>query len=212
MREVTKYGKTVEEAVSFALDELNASADQVKIHVLEKPRVGFLGIGVRRALVHVTLKKTPFDFGIEYLENVIEKMNVSANVQVIDRNNRLCHCLFSGRQASELIGRHGRTINALQLLANLVVNEHAAHQMHLLVDAENYREQRKQALIALAGRMADRVGRSGRNYRFPPMPAFERKMIHHALSNHRGVKTFSSGNDPHRCVVITKNKAVQENI
>ncbi|MFT8363832.1 MAG: RNA-binding cell elongation regulator Jag/EloR [Sporolactobacillus sp.] len=209
MREVTKYGKTVNEAVSFALEELNATPDQVTTEVLENPRKGFLGFGVRRALVRVISKKMPFDFGIDYLENVIDKMNINAHLQVVDRSARICHCRFSGRQAPELIGRHGQTLNALQLLANIAVNKQSEHHIQLYVDAANYRQERKAQLNRLAGQMAERVKRTGRDYHFPPMPSFERKIIHGALAGKQKLITFSVGEEPRRYVVI-KNKRISK--
>lgn len=203
MREVTKYGKTVEEAVSFALDELNATEEQVETQVMVQPRSGFFGIGAKRALVRVILKKTAFDSGMAYLESLIDKMGLTANIQVKDRNNRLCHCQFTGKDAAQLIGKNGQTLNALQFLTNLVVNKNSDHRMRLEIDAENYREKRKAELNDLARRMAHKVIQSGHAYRFQAMPAFERKIIHAALADDRQVETASFGEDPRRYVTLS---------
>ncbi|MFT8318103.1 MAG: RNA-binding cell elongation regulator Jag/EloR [Sporolactobacillus sp.] len=211
MREVTKYGKTVEEAVSFALEELNATEEEVEIQVIDQPRSGFLGIGARRALVRVTLKKTAFDSGREYLEDLIDKMGLTANIQVKDRNSRLCHCQFTGKDAAKLIGKQGQTLNALQFLANLVVNKQSDHRMKLEIDAENYRETRKAQLSGIAHRMADKVAESGRSYRFQAMPAFERKIIHAALAGDHQVETSSFGEEPRRHVTISRRKPASKN-
>lgn len=202
MREVSKYGKTVDLAVSSALEELNATVDQVEVTVIERPRGGFLGIGSRKALVSVTLKKTPFDSGIDFLRNLIEKMDISAHIQVSDKSGRICRCQFVGRDVSQLIGRHGQTLNALQYLANLVVNKNSDHRMTLILDAENYRETRKKALISLADRVGERVAKTGKAYRFEPMPSFERKIIHSELAGNSKVETFSFGEEPRRYVTV----------
>ncbi|GGL57840.1 RNA-binding cell elongation regulator Jag/EloR [Sporolactobacillus putidus] len=202
MREVSKYGKTVELAISSALEELNATADQAEIIVVERPRSGFLGIGSKKALVRVTLKKTPFDSGIDFLKNLIEKMEISAHVQVSDKNGRICRCQFVGHDVSQLIGKHGQTLNALQYLANLVVNKNADHRMTLMLDVGNYRETRKLALISLADRVAEKVAKTKKTYRFDPMPSFERKIIHSELAGKSLIETFSFGEEPHRYVTV----------
>lgn len=207
MREVTKYGKTVDGAISSALEELNATADQVEITVIEQPRAGFLGIGSKKALVKVTLNKTPFDSGIDFLKNLIEKMDISAHIQVKDKSDRVCSCQLVGLDVSQLIGKHGQTLNALQFLANMVVNKNSGHRMTLMLDAENYRETRKQALIALADRIAEKVAKTGEAYRFEPMPSFERKIIHAKLARNSRVETFSFGEEPRRYVTVIRPRS-----
>ncbi|WP_100486579.1 RNA-binding cell elongation regulator Jag/EloR [Sporolactobacillus pectinivorans] len=202
MREVVKYGKTVAEAVSFALEELNATEEQVKTEILVKPRFGFLGIGSRKALVRVKLNQTAFDEGISFLKDVVNVLGLSVHVQVKDKTKRFCHCVFSGRDAAHLIGKHGETLNALQFLANSVVARHSDSRMRLFVDAENYREIRKKALIRLAERIAAQVVATGKTYRFKPMPFFERKLIHVDLAKNDQVRTRSFGEEPYRCVAV----------
>ncbi|RYL90887.1 protein jag [Sporolactobacillus sp. THM7-4] len=202
MREVTKYGKTVSAAISSALEELNATIDQVEIKVIEQPRRGFLGIGAKKALVRVTLNKTAIDTGIEYLKNIVNKMCLSAHIQIKEKNDRVCYCQFVGQDASKLIGTHGKTLNALQFLANLVINKNADHRMRLMIDAENYRSIRKKSLAALAERIAGKVAATGKPYRFKPMPSFERKIIHSELSGHKEIETHSFGEEPNRYVTV----------
>ncbi|MCL1632208.1 protein jag [Sporolactobacillus sp. CPB3-1] len=202
MREVTKYGKSISEAVNIALKELNAKPEQVDIHILETPRFGFLGIGARKALVKVTLKKTPFDYGIDYLTNLVNKSGLTARVQVEERCSRLCRCSLVGKDAAKLIGKHGKTLNALQFLANRVISLNGKHQLQLILDCENYRAVRREALITLAGRIADKVMMDGRPYRLEPMPAFERKILHSVLAGNNKIRTFSTGEEPRRCITV----------
>jgi spoIIIJ-associated protein len=202
VREVTKYGKTVAEAVSIALNELNATLEQVDIQVVEKPKSGFLGIGTRKALVKVALNKTPFDDGVDYLTDIIKQSGLSVHVQVEERNMRACRCQLAGHDAFQLIGKHGKTLNALQFLAERVVNTQSDHRINLMLDAENYRETRKRALIDLAQRIAEKTIKTGRPHRFEPMPAFERKIVHHALSGNKKIQTFSNGEEPRRYLTV----------
>ncbi|MCO7126098.1 protein jag [Sporolactobacillus shoreicorticis] len=202
MREVTKYGKTVAEAVSSALNELNATLDQADVQILEEPRSGFFGIGARKALVKVALTKTPFDYGMDYLTAVIKKSGLTVHVQVEERSARVCRCTLSGKDAAQLIGKHGKTLNALQFLTDRVVNRDAEHRLKFILDAENYRETRRKALIALAKRVAEKTVLTGLPHRLEPMPAFERKIVHTALAKCSKVRTFSNGEEPRRYLTI----------
>ena len=75
-----------------------------------------------------------------------------------------------------------------------------------MLDAEDYRKRRNDTLTQLAERLAQKALRTGQNVALEPMPSYERKVIHAALAENKRVKTFSSGNDPHRHLVISPLK------
>ena len=105
-------------------------------------------------------------------------------------------------KAALLIGKRGQTLNALQQLAQLVANKSTAQFKVVRIDVGDYRERREQSLEQLADRMADKAVRTGRKVQLEPMPAYERKVIHHALSNRLDIETYSEGSDPFRYLVI----------
>ncbi len=74
--------------------------------------------------------------------------------------------------------------------------------MTVVVDAENYRDRRKETLYQLAEKLASKASRTGEEVKIEPMPSFERKMIHTALHDHSDVSTHSEGKDPNRYIVI----------
>ena len=100
--------------------------------------------------------------------------------------------LNSGK-AAILIGKRGQTLNALQQLSQLVANKYASQFKVVRIDVGDYRERREQSLEQLANRMADKAVRSGRKVQLEPMPSYERKVIHHALSNRLDIETYSEG-------------------
>ena len=101
-----------------------------------------------------------------------------------------------------LIGKHGRTINALQQLCEFYLNNHGVNYVEVVLDTANYRERRRKILIDLATRSARDVEATGQPVHLDSMPAFERKQIHLALENFDDVLTYSVGNEPNREVVI----------
>jgi spoIIIJ-associated protein len=109
---------------------------------------------------------------------------------------------LSERDQSNLIGRRGETLDALQFLVNLIVGRQTDLWTRVIIDIEGYRLRRKFALINLARRTADQV--QARNQAIPleAMPPYERRIIHMALAEHPAVVTESSGAEPERRVVV----------
>ena len=105
-----------------------------------------------------------------------------------------------------LIGKHGKTLNALQYLAQVFIHRVAKNKLSVVVNVGNYREKRQDILQRLAKNTADKVSRTGRPVFLEPMPAFERKQIHSALSNNKYVTTHSEGDEPYRYLVVEPAK------
>ncbi|MEM5590694.1 RNA-binding cell elongation regulator Jag/EloR [Niallia circulans] len=128
----------------------------------------------------------------EFLKDVCEKMGVPVKIQ-IKQNGRNILYELSGEKIALLIGKRGQTLNSIQYLAQLVINRESKEYLKVLLDAEGYRERRKQALIQLAERIAYKAVKIGKEIPLEPMPADERKTIHTALVSFKGIKTYSSG-------------------
>jgi spoIIIJ-associated protein len=101
-----------------------------------------------------------------------------------------------------LIGKHGQTLDALQYLTNLAANKGHKEWNRVILDAENYRQRRRETLEKLARHLAQRVKRSGRKAMLEPMNPYERKIVHMSLQDDPEVTTYSEGEEPYRKVVI----------
>jgi spoIIIJ-associated protein len=203
VKEVTATAQTVEEAVDLALAQLNVSKERAEIIVVDEGKKGFLGIfGARPAVVKAKLRYNPIEEAEKFLKSVIEKMGIQADIQKIE-NDKNVEFILSGERIALLIGKHGQTLNSLQLLAQLVANRHSEHYIHITVDAENYRARRKETLTQLAQKLADKAIKTGKEVKLEPLPAYERKIIHAALAERKGIKTYSVGTEPHRYIVIS---------
>ena len=84
-----------------------------------------------------------------------------------------------------------------------MINRFSEQYLNVIVDAEDYRKRRNDTLIQLAQRLAQKAVKTGKDVSLEPMPSYERKVIHTALFDNKKIKTFSSGEDPHRHIVIT---------
>lgn len=202
MREVTASGLTVEDAVQSALRQLNIDEDQVEIDIIDEGKKGFFGLfGSTRAVVKVSEKRDIIDETEVFLKNVAINMGVEAIIEVEQVDNHVTFNL-SGEKIAILIGKRGRTLNALQYLTQLVLNKNGSQYHSVTVDAEGYRKRREETLVELAHKMADKAKRLNRKVALEPMPAFERKIIHSALQEVGEVSTYSDGIEPHRYIVI----------
>ncbi|CAM3198399.1 RNA-binding cell elongation regulator Jag/EloR [Filibacter tadaridae] len=143
------------------------------------------------------IEKTAQYLKMMAVEMGIEDIQVS---QVIDGKYVTFH--LESDKAAILIGKRGQTLNALQQLAQLVANKFSNEFKVVRVEIGDYRERREQSLQLLADRMADKAVRSGRKVQLEPMPSYERKVIHHTLSNRPDIETYSEGSDPYRYLVI----------
>ncbi|WP_227395043.1 RNA-binding cell elongation regulator Jag/EloR [Jeotgalibacillus aurantiacus] len=205
MDEITLTGATVEEAVAEALVKLAISREQADIHVLDEGKKGFLGIGSRPAKVQVIRKKDAVEEVDRYLKDVTAHMGVDVTTS-IQREGKTVTFKLESEKVALLIGKRGQTLNALQSLAQLVANRYSAQFITIVLDAEDYRERRRVTLSQLAERMAHQAVRTKKPVKLEPMPSFERKIIHSALSGRRDIETHSEGNEPRRYLVITAKK------
>jgi spoIIIJ-associated protein len=138
----------------------------------------------------------------DYLDAIVEQLGIDAQSDVTV-NHRNVTVNFVTEQEGLLIGKHGRTINALQNLAQVFLNHQRFSKLVVTLDVANYRERRLETLTRLAENMAREVVATGKPVYLDPMPSFERKQIHSVLADNDHVVTYSAGAEPKRAVVIT---------
>src|SRR5699024_321315 len=157
--------------------------------------------GSTRAVVSVKLKKNQIEETEKFIIEVLRNMNIDATLTTTVNDN---HVTFevSGDKIALLIGKRGQTLNALQYLVQLALNKDGKQFYRVTLDAEGYRNRRKQTLETLAVKMADKAKRINKKVALEPMPAYERKIIHTVLQDRSDVSTYSNGVEPHRNIVI----------
>lgn len=208
MRSIETIGKTAEEAIQNALKELNVTEDKVAIEVLEEGSKGFLNIiGVKPAKVKVTLKRDHIGDAKKFLRDVLNAMNIKAEIHIKEENNEININLI-GPNMGVLIGYRGETLDSLQYLVSLVVNKnHDETYKRVILDTVNYRHNRQETLKKLAFKMSEKARINGKTLKLEPMNPYERRVIHSTLQNNAYVTTHSEGEEPYRRVVIELKKA-----
>ncbi|SEC30903.1 RNA-binding cell elongation regulator Jag/EloR [Paenibacillus sp. GP183] len=202
MKKIVVTGKTIEDAVKAGLHQWEVSEDRVKIKVLEQPSKGFLGLfGIKEAKVELEWIPDALEEAVHFLQDIFKTMNLTITTDLQkDKEGAILN--MTGPELGILIGKRGQTLDALQYLVNIVANRFSSSHLRIILDAENFRERRKNTLEELASRLASRVIKTKKEVILEPMNALERKIIHTELQDHPVVKTYSKGEEPNRRVVI----------
>ena len=201
---IEKTGKTIDEAVEAAILELNTTKESVNIEVLEEPSKGLLGIGAKPALIRVTLNEDNRNEIIdEFLLKMASLMDLSITNKIEAKEDKISVSI-EGKDLGLLIGYRGETLEALQTIIGVVANKNKDNYKRIELDAENYREKRKETLTNLAKKKANEVIKYNKNITLEPMSAYERRIIHMALQDNDKITTYSIGEEPYRKIVIKK--------
>ncbi|MBR2521279.1 MAG: protein jag [Oscillospiraceae bacterium] len=205
-KSVEATGKTLEDAIKAAVDELGVDADSVSVEVLENPKSGFLGFRSVPARVRVSYEISNNEKIEEFLKGLLERMGSDAEITVTDEGENSYKVELHGSDMGMLIGRRGETLDAIQHITNYCMNKGDSSRMRISIDAENYRKKRDDSLVHLAEKVAAKVIKYRKNVTLEPMNAYERHVIHVALQDKNEVTTFSTGKEPNRRIVVAYSK------
>jgi len=216
--------KTEKEAIEMAANELGLERDQFDVEILETQKStifkkGFVKIRVHtESLEHdpefdgkVPSKKTvanPVPQGefeqklIEFIQTLIEKMGYKVKVSVMFREERKIGIRLDSDNSSILIGRKGKNLDALQLLANVYAGRLGHEEIRIILDTENYRIRREEILVRMAYVTADKVRSSHNSILLEPMNPFERRLIHTTLNDIPDIETKSEGDGLYKQVRV----------
>ena len=131
------------------------------------------------------------------IKDILEALDLTADIAVSE-DERFIRYSLTGENLNDLIGHHGECLYALSSFISSVCK----NGKKVVLDVENYRSKREETLRTLAKRIANKVAKSGRYYKFEPMDASERKIIHTALQNDDRVTTMSKGEEPRRYLIV----------
>jgi len=130
---------------------------------------------------------------IEFVEGLIERMGYSGKAAILFREEHKIGLKIDSEHSSILIGKKGKNLDALQLLANIYAGRCGREDMRVILDSENYRIRREESLVRLAYTVADRVRENRGSILLEPMNPFDRRLIHTTLNDIADVETKSEG-------------------
>ena len=206
-------GKTEKEAIENAIEALGLERDEFDVEILESEKGGLFNLQKKvRIRVHLNDEITSagsddpendFEHAVaDFVHNLTEKMGFPAEVKVRFREPGKVGLRLDSPHSNILIGKKGKNLDAIQLLANVIAGRLDDGETRVVVDAENYRQRREENLIRLAQQVGDQVMRTKRSKLLEPMNPFERRLIHTTLNDVAGITTKSEGDGLYKQVRV----------
>lgn len=190
-------GKTKEQAMEMAIEDLKVSEEDLIINKVED-KSSLLKKLVR---IEVLNMNEVVSFIKDTINEIISKMNTEANLEVRRRDNSISITIFSDNNAI-LIGKNGKNVSALQLLIRQMVNSNLKEPLSIIIDVGNYKEKRARNIEYLAKKLAREAYKIKTEITMDSMNSYERRLVHSALADDKYVYTESIGEEPNRKVVI----------
>ncbi|MFA6937730.1 MAG: RNA-binding cell elongation regulator Jag/EloR [Treponema sp.] len=139
---------------------------------------------------------------IDFVKTMIGKMGYDVTVEVMFREEKKIGIKLTSSSSSILIGRKGKNLDAMQLLANVYAGHLGKEDVRVILDSENYRIRREESLVRLAYNTADKVRMSRTSMLLEPMNPFERRIIHTTLNDIPDIETKSEGDGLYKQVRV----------
>ena len=217
-------GRTEQEAIDKAVEELGLERDQFDVEILESSRKGLFKKGnVKIRVYYGSDDDSSDDFDepvaevsgicnpeaesenerkiVDFVETLIQKMGYTGSASISFRRDSKIGISIESTDSSILIGRKGKNLDAIQLIVNVYAGN-LDPDLKIVVDSENYRMRHEEQIIRNTYKTAEMVKRTGRSRLLDPMNPFERRLVHTALNDVEGVDTKSEGDGLYKQVRI----------
>ena len=191
-------GKNREEALQMALEELGV--EEKDLIITEKEQKGGI-FKSKKIILEVVKVSDVVTFIKESLVKITAAMGVEVKTEVKERNDILNIVLYSENN-SILIGKNGRTIDALSLVVKQMILNELGQSFKFNLDVAEYKLKQQKRLESLAKRVAREVSKTKIDAKLDPMNSYERRIVHNILTDNKFVYTESEGEEPNRYVVI----------
>jgi len=197
-------GKTEQEAIALAIEELQLDRDELDIEIIDGGKRGLFKKSNVKIRVYLPDEDGAEDMEtddelaeyeqevIRFVTTLLEKMGYPGEVQVDYWKTGKLGLEIVSDHSSIIIGKKGKNLDAIQLIVNVYAGQ-LNPNVKVVIDSENYRMRHEEQLVKLAYRTAEQVKRSGRSKLLSPMNPFERRLIHTALNDIEGITTKSEG-------------------
>lgn len=196
-------GKTTEEAIENACRQLKLTKEEIDVEIIEPGSAGIFGlVGGRKAKVKVTTtgeQSEPVEetngvvIAKDALENILTLIPMEGTTVSAAQNDGKIALNIEGDTSGLLIGRKGRTLDALQFIVNKIVNKALEKRTQVVVDSENYRQRRRESLIQMGMRMGEKAKNIGKPVVTNLLNPHDRRIVHIALRDDESLDTKSRG-------------------
>lgn len=200
METIIKEGKDLETILNDFCQENNVTREDFYYHYSEKKSGGLFN-KTNNLEVTIYLKKELLNYIKEYLEELLTNMGLTVNFETKLREDAMYVKIYSNNNPI-LIGKGGNTLKSLENIVKQKINTEFNVKPYICLDVENYREKQQKRLEHLAKMIAKDVVKTKVETHLDNMNAYDRRIIHNALTNFKGVITVSEGEEPNRHIVI----------
>ena len=190
-------GKTEEQAINTALEELKLSKEDLIVNSIEDKS----SILKKNVKIEVLNMNEIITFIKDTLNHITDLMGSKSNLEVRRRDKNISVTIFS-EIISILISKNGKNVAALQLIIRQMVNSKLKEPLSIIIDVGNYKEKRARSIEYLAKRLAREAYKTKTEVTMDSMNSYERRIVHEALADDKYVYTESIGEEPNRKVVI----------
>ena len=214
-------GKTEQEAIDMAISELGLERDDFDVEIIDQHKKTLFKRGSVKIRVHIPEPVSEETYSnevlsseseneekiLEFIQNLITKMGYECKVNINFRKDLKLGFNIDSPNSSIIIGRQGKNLDAIQLLANVYAAK-LDEDYKIIIDSEDYRMRHEEYIVRNAFKNAEYVRKTGKSMLLEPMNPVERRLIHTALNDFNGVETKSEGDGLYKQVRIipVKNK------
>ena len=200
MKSITFEAKTLEEAKAYAEKTFRLSREYITFNTEAKRSM----LGLKKTFnVEARVEVDIEQFGLETLQTMLYNMGIEEPKITSETTNTNEYAYtINSKENPVLIGKNGKTLDAIQFYMRNLLNLFSEQRVIVLVDVGGYKENRRKQLEILATKTAKEVAQTKIEVKLDPMNAYERRIIHTKLSDWRDVTTTSEGEKANRHIVI----------
>lgn len=192
--------KTVEEAMELACEDKQVTKEELNYFVVEEKPGGLFGLGAK-AIIEAYCTKDIEDFIFNYIKEYFDNINMGCEI-IVESNEDGFDVKLNADNNAVIIGKAGQTLQAITNVVKGAASSNFKKHINLLIDVNNYKEERYEKLKAMVGRIAKTVQKTKVSARLGQMSNDERRVIHQYLSTFSNIKTESEGEGNNRRLKI----------
>ena len=198
LEKVRLEGKNKEELLNNFLSENNLILDEIYLKEEETEAKLFKS---KKVILEIVKKSDVKDYLKEYIKTLGTNMGLTVNAEIREKEDHYEIMLISDNN-NILIGKDGRTLNAIQLLLHQSLNNQVGFNIHVTVDVSNYKDKKIKRIEREVKRIMREVEKTKIEAKLDPMNSYERRLVHTIVSENQNLETESFGESPNRYTVI----------
>lgn len=190
--------KTLNDVLALASEKEGCTIEELNYQVIEEKK----GLFVKKVVIETYGVSDVISFAKDYLLTIISNYELEGTVTEKYENN-IIHLTIDTNHNSILIGKNGKTLQALNDVCRYAVASKFKRHYRILLDINEYKNEKYAKLSRIAKKVAKEVLHTKQTVHLDPMPADERRIVHNTLTKFKNISTQSEGSGNRRHIVIS---------